>query len=144
MEPHGVTPLTPDQEASLRQLGDELLSSGRDWLFAELLDQTYRRTDHLKAGTEGAVLLRHHERVTLVLPPVRHGRLVVGERRIPAGGPALRPGETGWIGTGSNRFRIRHAIVDEDQGVEYAIGFMESGGFHLSKLNFDRRFRSDV
>lgn len=137
------SPLTPGQEASLRELGDAMVSSGRDWLFAELVGGIYRQTDHLKTGTEGAVLLRHHKRVMLVLPPSRRGSLSIGERRRPAGGPALKPGETGWIGTGSNRFRVHHAIVDTSQGVEYAIGVMESGGFHISKRNFDRKFRRD-
>ena len=135
--------LTPEQESSLRKLGDAMLSSGRDWLFAELIGETYRQTDYLRTGTEGAVLLRYHKPVMLVIPPIRWRSVSIGERRRPAGGPALKPGETGWIGTGSNRLRVRRAIVDSKQGVEYAIGFMESGGFHISKLNFDRKFRGD-
>jgi len=146
MAPDDVTQgrtLTPKQESSLRELGDLMLSSGRGWLFAELIGETYCQTDYLRAGTEGAVLLRYHKPVMLVLPPIRCGSVSIGERRRPAGGPVLKPGEMGWIGTGSNRFRVRRAIVDAKQGVEYAIGFMESGGFHISKLNFDRKFRGD-
>lgn len=143
MDSEDVTRLTPQQEASLRELGDALVASGRGWLFAELAGETFRLTNHLRTGTEGAVILRLHRKVMLTLPPIRFGGVSLGRRRLPAGGPALTPGETGWIGTGSNRFRVRAAIVDEAQGVEYAIGSMESGGFHISKRNFDRRFRID-
>jgi hypothetical protein len=132
--------LTSTQESSLRELGAALILRNRGWLFAELIEGSYRECDYLKRETEGAVVLKIRPRATLVLPPTFYSHQ---ERRERVGGPALRPGETGWIGTSSNRFRVREAIVDEDQGVEYAIGYMESGGFHISKLNFDHRFRSD-
>lgn len=139
-EPTDSAGLTSTQERSLHELGPALISRDRSWLFAEVVEGSYQETDYLKRGTEGAVILKIHPRATLVIPATFY---FSRERRIRAGGPALRPGKTGWIGTGSNRFRVREAIVDESQGVEYAIGFMESGGFHISKLNFDTRFRSD-
>ncbi len=132
--------MSATEERTLRELGAALISSGKSWLIAELVDGSYRGCDYLRKGTEGAVILKIHPRTTLVIPPMPY---FPRERRERVGGPALRPGKTGWIGTGSNRFRVREAIVDESQGVEYAIGYMESGGFHISKPNFDSRFRSD-
>lgn len=133
-EPTRSTGFTPTQESSLYELGGALISSGRLVLFAELVGGTYLECNYLRRGSEGAVILKLLPKTTLVFPD---------GRRFPAGGPELRPGETGWIGTGSNRFRVREAIVDHEQGVEFAIGYMEAGGFHTSKHNFDRRFRSD-
>jgi hypothetical protein len=79
-------------------------------VMVRLEEANYVYTEHLKAGEEGAIAVA----VSCFLP----------SKLQPATG-------LGWIGTGSNRFRVQRVI--EVGSAIFHIGRVESGGFHNSK-----------
>lgn len=101
---------TAEDLETLRPFALERSNWRRGWLFIERVEGRYAVTDHLKTGAEGAIA-------------------VIGPNR-------LLPGDQGWIGTGSNRFVANRVIAfDDAPEISFALGTVETGGFHISKHN---------
>jgi hypothetical protein len=112
--------LVPDGEGNRVPLSslptrfhDSLSLGFGSWKVLARLEETdYVYTEHLKAGDEGAIAVA----ISCFLP----------SKLQPATG-------LGWIGTGSNRFRVQRLV--EVGRAFFHVGRVESGGFHNSKPN---------
>lgn len=100
-----------------------------------LMRDTHRNEDMVKLNQSSPILLcRANEDGTYRVVP----HLVVGDLgAIALGATCFRPrdsqnrGDSGWFGTGSNRFKVDYALLVE--GVVFHLGEVTRGGFHEDK-----------
>jgi len=103
-------------------------------MFCRLEDGAYVETPHLRTGEEGAIAF-------IIIPDHMD---TTGTDWVPVGlKPRFVLGDKGWFVGGSKRFRADETLVDLDLGIEFALGRVELGGFHISKRNFLLRWQRD-
>lgn len=127
--------MNDEQRDSLIRLGTTLVvRNNHGWMFSRLESGIYVEVDHLRQGDVGAIVFR--------MNPDHMD--TSGPEWVPVGvRPRFQPGETGWFIGGSKRFHANETLVLPDLGIEFAVGTVEQGGFHISKRNFMLRWQSD-